>query len=156
MILGKGMSFTSLDGDLATAAKDLATTKADAQKAIKEGAGSYSGCYDAGTAKYDAGTVEYDQGTVTYDEGTVQTTIDAVNRLVSKLLQHYANAVAVYAGQGQVIDSANARAVDTVISNANAAVKTWSSRLVSYTSQAQQLVDQANAAADAAEKAVCS
>jgi hypothetical protein len=155
-VLDNGVSFTALDNDLATANRDLATTQADAQKAISEGRGSFDGCYDAHSAQYDAGTVKYDLDSLTFDENFYVTEIiDQVNRLIATLQQDFANFGAVYASQNPSVYASDADAVNALVSKARAAVNTWGSKLPPYTSQAQQYLDQANAAAAAAVKAVC-
>jgi hypothetical protein len=154
-MLSKGVDFSALNADISQANSDLQTTRADANKAIGEGSGNPDACVDAGTASVDAGTVEVDQGTIQVDSSSVQTTIDDVNQLVAALKRDYTTFQAVAASQRQSIDAAQANVVQSWETKAANAVSQWKGQLASYASQAQTLVDQANAAADAANKAVC-
>jgi hypothetical protein len=152
----RGMDFSSFNSDLATAKSDLATTQRDAAKAINEvTTDPTSACYDAHGAVYDANGVGYDLNSINYDVNGAQSTIDEVNRLISKLQSDYSTYQAVAQSQGRGIDQGIVNAVSDAISNANDAVNTWKGQMAAYVSQVQQLVDQANAAANSATQAAC-
>ncbi len=145
------ISFTELDQDISQARTDLATTVSDAATARREGRGDPSACSDAGTAQSDAGTVQSDAGTVQSDSSSVQSDIASVGQALADLNRDYT----VLQSLGPPVDSTLVASVSSAQTKARASIKSWTATLTTYQPTADRLVTQANAAASAAETAVC-
>ncbi len=155
--LSDGLSFGRFDKDMATLKNDLQTTRADALKATSAGAAAIAtmdACADASTAQGDASSVGGDESAIGADQSTAQVAIDSVAVKVASLRNAQAAMQTAYQQQG-LTPSGSERSVMDLLNRADAAMKTWKTKVAGYGASAHQLATQAVAIADAAAKAVC-
>jgi hypothetical protein len=153
--LSDGLSFDAFNGDMATLQRDLETTRSDALKATSAGAearANMDACGDASTAQGDASSVGGDESTIGGDESTAQATIDSMAQKAEQLRNAQTTTKAAYQHQGLTPSVSEA---SDLLSQADAAVRSWKAKVADYVASAHALAAQATTIADAAAKAVC-
>lgn len=136
------------DDTLQKAQMDLEKTAAAMQDART--------CYDASVVQYDASTVAYDQSSMQYVQSEEQYGTGQVNGQISMLAADYQKLQSAEGSMPSFAPSSpTAAQVQSAEQSANGAIAQADKTMAGYLAKVQNMVNQANAYANAATKQHC-